>query len=334
MSNGNFIDPNTLSDNDKRLHKMTGTYNFIKTEQSKKNVQPKLVEQSQCLPKYSCASEDLREFRVKKTDLRQPIQTVRKETVMNLTNNRQCSTHTLIYKDNYSQCDNNTLGVNSCPSDNGSLPNSNLNNINLNQNISKSKSGNFARTSKPLIRSGMQPNTAGQQNSGLNTHVGNKKRQTYSYSYRELMNNRRKTTVTKSLAYVTNQGNQSGNYKYGYGGENTDPICPNGKIVDRLNNKKFYKQGSVDCGTRLERLKLEAIRSQSKCPSGTSQVTNSSCNGRYFAGKPRFMDVNFVNNNTKILHKNKNQINALRRVRGSMSNHKKTNFNKGGLCCD
>jgi len=332
MSNGNFIDPNTLSDNDKRLHKMNGTYNFIKTEQSKKNVQPKLVEQSQCLPKYACDGEDLRESRVNKTDLRQPIQVVRKETEMNLTNNRQCSTHTLIYKDNYSQCDNNTLGVNSCPANNGSLPNSNLNNIkyNLNQDVSKSKSGNFARTAKPLIRSGMQPNTAGQQNSGL-SYVGNQKRQTYSYSYRELLNNRRKTTVTKSLAYVTNQGNQSGIYKYGYGGEKTDPICTGGTVVDRLNNKKFYKQGSVDCGTRLERLKLEAIRGQSKCSSGMSQVTGNTCNGVYFGGKKRFLGVKslYNNNNPEI---NNPQDSARRRVRGNYA--KKPYVEKIGKCCD
>ena len=241
MSNGNFIDPNTLSDNEKRLHKMTGTYNFIKTEKLKKNVQPKLIQQPQCLPKYACDSKDLRESRVKKTNLRQPIQVVRKETEMNLSNNRQCSTHTIIYKDNYSQCDNDTLGrSNPCTSDNGSLPTSRLNNIDLSSNVLKNKTGNNIRTAKPLIRSGMQPNTAGQQNSGLNTYVGSKKRPTYSYSYRELLNNRRKTTVDKSLAYVTNEGNQTGIFKYGYGGEKTDPICPGGTIVDRLNNKKFY----------------------------------------------------------------------------------------------
>ena len=335
MSNGNFIDTSTLSDNERRLNKMMGTFNFIRSEKVKKNVQPKLINYQHCSPSFSCENDDLREYRQKKVNLRQPIQTVRKETVCNDNNNTQCSTYTVIYKDNYSQCDNNTLGgTNPCTSDNGSLPTSNVNNINLNQSVTKSKSGNYVRTAKPLIRSGMQPNTAGQQNSGLNQYVGNQKRSTYSYSYRELLNNRKKTTVDKSLAYVTNEGNQSGIFKYGYGGEKTDPICPGGTVVDRLNNKKFYKQGSVDCGSRLERLKLDAIRGQSRCSTGTSQATNSSCNGRYFAGKPRNMNLNFINNNTEILHKKKEQINALRRVRGSMNRNKRTQFNNGGSCCD
>ena len=47
-------------------------------------------------------------------------------------------------------------------------------------------SGISTRSLRPLIRSGMQPNTAGQQNSGIT----NKKQ--YSYSYHELIKNRRK----------------------------------------------------------------------------------------------------------------------------------------------
>ena len=44
-------------------------------------------------------------------------------------------------------------------------------------------------------------------------------------------------------------------------------------------------------------LLLETIRGQSNCPSGQkSQVNNgSNCNGDYFAGKPKNMDLNFIN---------------------------------------
>ena len=58
-----------------------------------------------------------------------------------------------------------------------SLPTSNK----PNASSSRAQSGISARAGRPLIRSGMQPNTAGQQNSGLNQIIGNKKRNTYSY---------------------------------------------------------------------------------------------------------------------------------------------------------
>ena len=258
-------------------------------------------------------------------------------TNCNKNNNIQCQTTTKLYKDHYSLNDNNTLGSN-CPNTNGSLPTGKLNNINLNNPINKSKSGITTRTSKPLIRSGMQPNTAGQQNSGLSHYVGSKKRNTYSYSFRELLNNRRKTTIEKSQAYVSKEtAPASGIFKYGYGGScSIDKNCQNGHVVDRLNNRKFYKQGSVESSTRLERLKLETIRGQSKCPSGLrSQANNgSNCNGDYFAGKPKNMDLNFIHKNTKILLKKNEQNHALLRVRGNISKKNRTNFSKPGICCD
>lgn len=330
---GFIIDKNSLNNNQIK----NGMFNFIKTNTITKNVQPKVLSHPNCPPTYSCSKRDLRDKRVYKASFRQPIKAVRKMTNCNENNNIQCQTTTNLYKDHYSLNDKNTLGS-SCPNLNGSLPTGKLNNINLNENISKSKSGITTRTSKPLIRSGMQPNTAGQQNSGLNQIIGNKKRNTYSYSFRELLNNRRKSTVEKSQAYVTKEtAPSSGIFKYGYGGScSIDKNCDTGHVVDRLNNKKFYKQGSVESSTRLDRLKLETIRGQSNCPKGQSCQTNnnSNCNGDYFAGKPKNMDLNFINKNTKILLKKNEQNHALMRARGNISKKNRTNFSKNGICCD
>lgn len=58
------------------------------------------------------------------------------------------------------------------------------------------------------------------------------------------------------------------------------------------NNNKFKKQGAVSAGSRLERLKLDTIKSaNSKCAKG-QRCDTIDCekipNGVYFAGKPRF----------------------------------------------
>lgn len=251
-----------------------GMFNFLKTETITTNEQPKIMAYTHCPPKYSCDEFDLRHKRVYKAHIRQPIRAVRKETNCN---QPQCQT-TMIYKDHYSgiDIDTNTLATN-CPNTNGSFPTGKLNNINLDDPIKKSQSGITTRTRKPLIRSGMQPNTAGQQNSGLSqfetVSTGLKKRNTYSYSFRELLNNRRKSTIEKSLACTKHESSKEVN---GYGGQcSTDPNCPNDpRVIDRLNNNKFYKQGSVDSSTRLERLKLDTIKGQSHCPLGTCTTRN------------------------------------------------------------
>ena len=66
-------------------------------------------------------------------------------------------------------------------------------------------------------------------------------------------------------------------------------------------NKKFKKQGAVSAGSRLERLKLDTIRSaNSKCNKGERCITvdcEKIPKGPYFAGKPRYtgwrMNKNF-----------------------------------------
>ena len=67
------------------------------------------------------------------------------------------------------------------------------------------------------------------------------------------------------------------------------------------NNKKFSKQGAVSAGSRLERLKLDTVRSaNSRCKKGKKCATRparpgdpfNKCilppNGKYDAGHPRF----------------------------------------------
>ena len=344
MSEGYLIDKTTLTDN----QKTNGMFNFIKTETTTSNKQPELLS-TNCQTTY-CDGVDLRNNRVYKATQQQPIQVVRKETNRSLTT--QCTT-TKMYKDHYSQNDNYTLGMN-CPATNGSLPTGRLNNINLTDGVIKSQSGITTRTSKPIIRSGMQPNTAGQQNSGLSKYEPpsggiTKKRSTYSYSFRELLNNRRKATVEKSLSYVTKENNQSGIFQYGYGGHcstnnnTTNPGC-NNVVVDRLNNNKFYKQGSVDSSTRLERLKLETIKGQSNLT--TECLTNNSkCKGRsapFIRAQmgPFVTDISCTNqrkykglfnfNHTEV---NYPQTSALVRVRGAVSHKTSVNPN-GGVCCN
>lgn len=341
---GSLIDKNKLNNRQKK----NGMFNFIKRNTVTKNVQPKIIPNPNCPPTYNCSDRDLRDKRVYKASFRQPIKAVRKMTNCNENNNIQCQTTTKLYKDHYSLNDKNTLGLN-CPNLNGSLPTSRLSNINLDGSIVKSKSGITTRTSKPLIRSGMQPNTAGQQNSGLNSRVGNAKRNTYSYSFRELLNNRRKSTIEKSKAYVTKETAPSSSiFRYGYGGNcNIDKNCTNGRVVERLNNKKFYKQGAVESSSRLERLKLETIRGQTNCPEGLvcQKNENSNCNGpnvpfvRAQMGPPvsnssctrqRKYKALFNINHTEV---NYPQTSALTRARGAVSN--KTTFNpNGGVCCN
>jgi hypothetical protein len=373
MSNGTLINNNNLNDNQKK----NGMFNFLKTETITTNKQPGNINiyssiNSNWEGGTSGQTADLRDKRVYKSNFRQPIQAVRKET--NCNDNEQCQKVTKLYKDHYSQNDNNTLGSD-CPNPNGSLPTGRLNNINLDGSITKSQSGITTRTSKPLIRSGMQPNTAGQQNSGLSHYetVGGgvvKKRQTYSYSFRELLNNRRKSTAEKSLEYVTKEGYDAAKSaakavgeaddaerkaaiakqkikRYGYGGScSSDTNCSYGKVTHRLNNAKFHKQGSVDSSSRLERLKLETIRGQYNC---TNDIDCSERHSRRIfpfiraiMGPP--VDISnaktltnqrkykglFNANHTEV---NYPQISALARVRGSVSN-KTTMLPNSGVCCN
>ena len=132
---------------------------------------------------------------------RQPVKGYRKtlhgnlDSTINWSNKtRDCLSTTEIYKDTYALLDPDNTN---CSTVNGSISTSTIPITSLG-GATKTYSGNYSRTNKPLIRSGMQPNVAGKQNSGL--PGTSKPAIRYSYSYRELINNRRKDTQIKKLA--------------------------------------------------------------------------------------------------------------------------------------
>jgi len=253
-------------------------------------------------------------------------------------NRRGCLTTTEIYKDTYAILDPKHTNC----SNNGSISTSKIPLTGL-DSATKSKSGNYTRTNKPLIRSGMQPNVAGKQNSGIS---GTKTATRYSYSYRELINNRRKDTQIKKLStqqplsstYMSNPKKMPG-----YGGD-----CCNepggGHTTYRYNNNKFATQGAVESSDRITRLKLDTIRGSRKCPEGQPTTYGSSCNGVYSTGNlqtssrtkdwPKYTTKNnaqvkytalFNANNTEPQY---TQVNALARTRGSSGNKR---YNTGKI---
>lgn len=88
--------------------------------------------------------------------------------------------------------------------------------------------------------------------------------------------------------------------------------CNNNKTpitVWKPNNSKFKVQGAVSSGSRLDRLKLETLRSaNSKCKRNKVNNNNGRCNngvgrGKYFAGKPRFTGWMFNSSHKEICQK-------------------------------
>ena len=266
---------------------------------------------------------------------RQPLKGYRKSVDCS-NNNPNCLFTTEIYKDVYSDC-----SLNLCrPMTYTSLPTSNKPNASSN----RANSGISARAGRPLIRSGMQPNSAGQQNSGLDVvQPGNPKK--YSYSYRELLNNRRKVTYEKKLPTAQPSGTTPNTS--GYGGEcNTASGCNyNAETIFKPNNERFVVQGAVDSSDRITRLKLNTIRSGRRC--GPSQ--QQACRGIYRAGNAQTAvdSVSWPSPNNdydKIKYKSKfnsghfevnyPQVSALARVRGN-SSKSQTNFSRNStICCD
>jgi hypothetical protein len=123
----------------------------------------------------------------------------------------------------------------------------------------KSKSN---RSNQPIIRSGMQPI----------------KGSNYSFSYRDYMKNKKNITYERKQTTF----NKKTNNIWTSGTGNCDDNC-NDKTTWKPNNDKFKVQGSVSSSSRLDRLKLDTIRSSSRCDKDPTK-----CNGVYFAGKPRF----------------------------------------------
>ena len=262
-------------------------------------------------------------------------------------NRRGCLSTTEIYKDTYALLDPNNTNCTA----NGTISTSKIP-LTGSQSATKTFSGNYSRTNKPLIRSGMQPNIAGKQNSGLS---GTPTAVRYSYSYRELINNRRKDTQIKKLAtekptttnYMSNPQRMPG-----YGGD----CCGAGGVGQstyRYNNPKFAVQGAVEASDRITRLKMDTIKGAIKCPPGQTTTYDSICNGVYSTGNlqtartkqwPKGITAKYKNAQVKyaaLFNENHDEVNypqvsALARVRGSSGNKRRTTgkiIQYGGNTC-
>lgn len=268
-------------------------------------------------------------------------------------NRRGCLMTTEIYKDTYALLDPHNPNCNTV---NGSISTSTIP-LTGSQSATKSSSGNYTRTNKPLIRSGMQPNIAGKQNSGLsNTSTATR----YSYSYRELINNRRKATQIKKLStqkptsstYMSNPQKMPG-----YGGNCTEVAgCNPSETTYRYNNNKFATQGAVEASDRITRLKMDTIKGATNCLPGQLTTYGSNCNGVYSTGNlqtasrtidwPKLSQTNFHYKNAQVKYNalfNENhdevnypQVNARARVRGATKPKRRTNGkiieNSSGVC--
>jgi hypothetical protein len=163
-----------------------------------------------------------------------PVSGFRKK--VHCTKNSQCVNEEKIYKDTYSNC---------------------------------KIFCDYGRSSRPLIKSGMQP-----------SKDSNGKLIEYSYSYREYLKNKRNKTYNRNL--INKVVDKTKNiYSNGRGQLCNNNTCRD-KTTYKINNKNFSKQGSVDSSLRLQKLKYDTILGEKKC---TDKIT---CNGTYFAGKPRF----------------------------------------------
>ena len=134
-----------------------------------------------------------------------------------------------------------------------------------------------SRTKASIIKSGQQPHS-----------------KTYSYSYNDYMKNKKK--ITYDMKLPTSKPDNSSDTTNGYGGGCAD--CPSSTKWN-VNNKKYHQQGAVSSSSRLDRIKLEAIRGGSKC-------SNGNCNGKYVGDKTRF--TGFVQNGPCFPYKAKRRI--------------------------
>ena len=290
-----------------------------------------------CPPRGNCEDHsipfDLERRNHYYAPFRQPLKGYRKSIDCD-NDNPNCLFTTEIYKDVYSDC-----SLNLCkPMTYTSLPTSNK----PNASNTRANSGISARAGRPLIRSGMQPNSSGQQNSGLDVvQPGNPKK--YSYSYRELLNNRRKVTYEKQLP--TKQADGPSPNTSGYGGLcKTNSGCNyKAEIVFKPNNDAYMVQGAVDSSDRITRLKLNTIKSGRRC----GPTIEEDCRGIYRSGNAQTAVDSVIwpspnNDYDKIKYKTKfnsnhfevnyPQVSALARVRGN-SSKSKTNINKSSTSC-
>ena len=153
---------------------------MVKKEYVYKNTINKRIPQKNCQPGGVC-SESTQNNRKYYAPFRQPVKGYRKTKNGDDNTNDRCLLQTEIYKDSYTNCLNNQCTI-KVPFQQQNYQVETL--IGLH---------GISTRSRPLIRSGMQPNTAGQQNSGMEPTKNQ-----YSYSYRELLNNRRKQINQKN----------------------------------------------------------------------------------------------------------------------------------------
>lgn len=134
----------------------------------------------------------------------------------------------------------------------------------------------------------------------------------YSYSYNEFLRIK-KMSYEKRLP--TKQAEDNTFKTNGYGGancKNVDCKAKNLTVIWKPNNKKYNVQGAVSSSSRLDRIKLETIRSSKRCAND-----NTKCGQKYFAGKTRFDGYIFNKNHKESCHI---QNKARSRVRGNTKN--------------
>lgn len=211
-----------------------------------------------------------------------------------------------IYKDNYSGKKTNDGTIGCCATDCS--------------NTIVHRTGIQGRTHKPIIRSGMQE----KRPCCIDSNGKCNKKNDYSFSYRQYLNNSRCMSYERSKEkYVTpgmtkkNGGNayrKSSCCDCDCGGDTGGLKCSNKaetKTIYKPSNKKFSKQGAVSSGSRLDRLKLDTIRaSNSKCIKGQrckiipSKFIDAADykvpNGKYDAGKQRFTGWMFNGHHSEI----------------------------------
>tara|TARA_B100000900_G_C20537222_1_gene698902 strand:- start:195 stop:974 length:780 start_codon:yes stop_codon:yes gene_type:complete len=180
-----------------------------------------------------------------KSYVRVPLKGYRRTLNCNNSSNNNCYTYQQVFRDTYSNATDIT-----CPTN--------------------STSGNFSRTNKPIIKSGLMPNK-----NGTSKHDDIKFK--YAYSYSERMKNIKKNTYKNNLP-----SNSSGT---NHGCVNGKKICEdgNGTVIQNYNNKYFFQQGAVSSSTRLERLKLNAMKK-------SCDDTNNSCNDNCCYDKSLFIN--------------------------------------------
>ena len=170
------------------------------------------------------------------------------------------------------------------------------------------------RTKTPIIRSGMQPI----------------KGSNYSFSYRDYMKNKKNITYERKQTTFKKESDT----KWTSGTGDCGDTC-NNKTTWKPNNDKFKVQGAVSSSSRLDRLKYDTIKGEKNCDDGT-------CNGVYFAGKPRFTGWIYNANHKENCcpqEKARRRTMAMRKDNKEYNGHQKHTFNlmtqirKQKICC-